>query len=133
MGRVSFHFQLGILSLKNIMSKCNVCLSEKQLSQLICGRIRLMWETIIFILTITVLQLENYYSFQKTSARDEREHFPTLPGLREKHQSLARGEPLPPKACLTPETLRRENPRQSKVTVQSSRLKFANTSSNPSR
>lgn len=52
------------------MSKCGVSLSKKQLSQLLCGLIRPMWETIT-------------YSFQKTSERDEREHLSTLSGLRE--------------------------------------------------
>lgn len=52
------------------MSQCNVCLSGKQLPQFICGQIRPVWGTIT-------------YSFQRTSERDEKEHFPALSGLRE--------------------------------------------------
>lgn len=52
------------------MSKSVSPSQKKQLSQLLCGLIRPMWETM-------------FYSFQKTSERDERGHLPTLLGLRE--------------------------------------------------
>lgn len=57
------------------MSKCNFCHPKKKPSQFICGQIRHMWGTII-------------YSFQRTSEKDEREHFPTVSRQRRKTLEL---------------------------------------------